>query len=83
MDTTSNNRKTTRIRSFKSGRIIYNDRVKTLDCIVKNMSEEGAKLVLSVPESLPDAFSVRFIDGRERTCAVRWRVMNEIGVQYC
>lgn len=83
MDTGSNNRKTTRTRSFKSGRIIYSDRIKTLDCIIKNMSDDGAKLVLSIPENLPDAFSVRFNDGKERNCAVRWRIMNEIGVQYC
>lgn len=83
MDQVQNNRRSVRIRSFKSGRIVYNDRMSTFDCVIKNISEDGAKLVLSIPASLPDKFSVLFNDGQQKQCAVRWRVMNEIGVQYC
>lgn len=82
MQYSQNNRRSVRTRSFKTGRIIYDNRIKTLDCIIKNISEDGAKLVLTIPENLPSEFSVRFNDGAEKNCNVRWRVMNEIGVQY-
>lgn len=77
-----NRRKDERIRSLKGGRIILNNRSSIMDCMVRNLSAGGAKLVLSVPASLPDEFDLRFEDGKEHACAIRWRSVKEFGVSF-
>lgn len=78
----NNRRKDERTRSLKGGRIIINNRNSVMDCMVRNLSARGAKLVLSMPSSLPDDFELRFEDGKEHVCAVRWRNAKELGVEF-
>lgn len=78
----NNRRKNERTRSLKGGRIILNNRNSAMDCMVRNLSAGGAKLVLTVPLSLPDDFELRFEDGKEHACAVRWRNAKEFGVEF-
>lgn len=75
-------RKSPRVRSLKGARIVYDNGTKTRDCTIRNMSKDGAKLVMESAMQLPDAFILLFDDGNQRFCRVRWRKINEIGVEF-
>ncbi|MBB4066645.1 PilZ domain-containing protein [Gellertiella hungarica] len=81
-ETTPNRRVQGRVRALKGARILLNNRASALDCTIRNLSDTGAKIALSTPTNLPDEFSLRFEDGRERQCIVRWRKLSEFGVEF-
>jgi hypothetical protein len=53
-------------------------------CLIKNMSEIGARLALAVPRRAPAEFMLQFSpDGSVgRRCLVRWQRGGEIGVKF-
>jgi hypothetical protein len=53
-------------------------------CIIENLSETGAKLVLRTGKRLPSYFILRLSeDGRvARKCRVAWQSGNESGVEF-
>lgn len=75
-------RESERLRSLKGARIIFNNRSSIINCLVRNQSDGGVKLSLETPATLPDEFSLRFADGQEHRCIVRWRKLSELGVQF-
>lgn len=70
-----------RVRTFLRGRIIYNNRAATVDCLVRDLSESGARLALSKGVALPETFELS-IPHREATyrCVLRWQRPGEVGV---
>ena len=54
------------------------------ECLLGNMSDSGAKLMLGAPRELPDNFTLLLSeDGRvARQCRVVWVSGNEIGVAF-
>jgi hypothetical protein len=50
-------------------------------CVVKDVSETGAKLVHSAPEELPDQLLLTMGMDHKR-CRVIWRRQKEIGVSF-
>ncbi len=75
-------RQSVRVRALKGARIVFNHGSSALDCTVRNVSEGGAKLIVENAFGIPDQFELVFDDGARRTCAVRWRKLQEIGVSY-
>ena len=77
----SDKRKQTRLRVFLKGRIHFNNGASSLDCLVRDMSPLGARLVLSETATLPERFDL-FVPQKERTyrAALRWRREEGIGV---
>lgn len=71
-----------RTRALKGASIIFNNRSSVIDCTVRNISPTGGKLVLTSPAALPDRFELRFADGSEQRCEVRWRTLSELGVVF-
>ena len=49
---------------------------------MRNMSPEGAKLVLESTIWVPDSFELLVHDGTKHNCKVIWRKMGELGVHY-
>lgn len=72
-----------RIRSLLTGRIEFNNRRSTIDCVVREMSSGGAKLELPHAATIPDEFDLR-IPHKDQVFAsiVRWRAGNFIGVEF-
>jgi hypothetical protein len=64
-----------------AARIAFNNGQSTLDCLIRNLSDSGAKLVVSTAVSLPECFDL-FISNKSVTRRVRiaWRRGEEIGV---
>lgn len=79
----SERRQSRRQRSFLGGRICFSQRRATLDCVVRNVSENGALLEVSDAVAVPAAFDLE-IDHRRRSynAHVRWRDGGRIGVTF-
>lgn len=76
-------RQTARLRSLLGARACYNQRRVTLDCVVRNISEGGALLVVSDAVVLPAMFELE-IAQRQRSynAHVRWRSGTRVGVSF-
>jgi len=75
-------RKSTRHRTLKAGKIIYNRGLFNVDCAVKNISENGACL-LAKTTLLPDTFELSIpIDHFARHCRVAWKTAEKVGVEF-
>jgi hypothetical protein len=76
-------RRSARNRTLIGGKAIFNQRQSTLDCTVRNLSEDGALLMFSSSAALPALFELYFPLKREsrmvRTC---WRDSERIGVAF-
>jgi hypothetical protein len=76
-------RSTERIRSFLRAQITYNNRMTTIDCIIKNYSAGGAKIALSDTLAVPSEFDL-YIPAKQRSHHARlvWRDKDSIGVSF-
>ena len=79
----SEHRKETRQRVFLKGRIVFNNGSSSFDCLVRDMSSSGARLVMSDATTLPEAFDL-YIPQKDRTyrATLRWRREDGIGVTF-
>ena len=70
-----------RQKSFLQGRIFFNNRRTSYDCLIRDFSEHGAKLKFSSSLATPDAVEL-FIPAKEESyrAKVIWRNADEIGV---
>ncbi|MCP4562084.1 MAG: PilZ domain-containing protein [Bosea sp.] len=76
-------RRSVRNRTLIGGKAIFNQRQSTLDCTVRNLSEDGALLVFSNSAVLPELFELYFPLKREsRMVRSRWRDAERIGVSF-
>jgi hypothetical protein len=80
----SERRSSSRNRAFLKGVIYYDRRRTSLDCLVRDISAEGARLKLPHgPAVTPEAFELYLPYKDESFCAhVEWRAGNEIGVTF-
>ena len=74
-------RRHARNRDFAAGTIAYGRRGAALDCVVRNLSEGGALLLLDEPCRAPVEMELAVRGG---TCAARivWRGETEVGVAF-
>lgn len=76
-------RKTPRRRVLKEGKIVYADGLRVLDCTIRDLSPEGAKLIIANTVGLPDAFHVyEKSSGMLYRASVSWRQANSVGVKF-
>jgi hypothetical protein len=77
----SEHRREARQRVFLKGRIMFNNGASTFDCLVRDMSSSGARLVMSDATTLPGTFDL-YIPQRDRTyrATLRWRRDDGVGV---
>lgn len=79
----SNKRAETRTRTFLRGRIVFNNGNSTFDCVVRDLSPLGAKLVLTEAATLPDIFELHILNKEAKYRAqIRWRQADQIGVRF-
>jgi PilZ domain len=72
-----------RTRILKRATIILNDRSSPFGCIVRNLTNVGASVLVPSSVGIPDSFALSFDFCRStRQCRVIWRVKNELGVQF-
>ena len=77
-------RKVARFKALKGARVLMLDQFgQTLGCVVRNLSQAGARLALRAPQNVPDKFQLLFdSDGSVRQCRVVWRQETHVGVAF-
>lgn len=76
-------RKVARRRVLKEGKIAFADGLRVLDCTIRDMSEEGARVLISNTVGLPDTFQLyEKSSGLLYPCSIVWRQANSIGVHF-
>lgn len=79
----SDRRSTDRRRVIKGCRVLFNNRASTLDCVVRNLSKDGARVQTETPHLIPDEFELLIVqEGIIYPCKVAWRRGDEIGVTF-
>jgi hypothetical protein len=74
-------RRDQRLRTYLGGRITFNNRFSTMDCLVRNMSRKGARLVFAGPVVLPFEFDIQIHNkGESRTGRVVWCSETHVGI---
>jgi PilZ domain len=76
-------RSVARLRSFLSGRIRFDGRLRSLECLVRDISLTGARLELSEAISLPERFEL-YLPRRDMThnVLIEWRRGDQLGVTF-
>src|SRR3954463_11608016 len=71
------------MRSLLKGKITYNNRLSSMDCVVRDISATGARLALTHQNVLPDKFEL-YVPLKEKTYSVevRWRADDDLGVMF-
>jgi hypothetical protein len=72
-----------RQRAFLQGRIFFNNRRSSVDCLIRDISDQGAKLRFSSAVATPDVVELH-VPSRDESYRARieWRVGEEVGVSF-
>ena len=75
-------RSETRRRCFLGARLAFNNRNSTLDCLIRDISDRGARLEVARPDDLPNTFDLEIPRERRRFHAeVVWRRGQSCGLR--
>jgi hypothetical protein len=79
----SERRRSARKKSFLRGCIYFNKRRSVADCLIRDISDLGAKIIFSDTICIPDIIEL-YIPPKEQTlrAQVQWRHGNELGVTF-
>ena len=76
-------RRVARHRTLKSGKIVVQPYASVFDCTVRNLSPNGALLVIPSLAAIPERFDlVLEKDGEQHPCRVAWRGEDRLGVEF-
>jgi hypothetical protein len=76
-------RRVSRQKSFLRGMIYFNNRRNAVDCLIRDISPYGARLIFSDAVTTPDVFEL-YIPQKEQTLRIHviWRHGQEVGVAF-
>ena len=75
-------RNSTRSRILKRAKIILGTS-SVIDCVVRNVTNSGARVQIANTVELPDDLGLTFDSGYSiRQCRVVWRTLTETGVKF-
>jgi hypothetical protein len=79
----SERRRAARQRSFLQGRLFYNGRRNSVDCVIRDISDTGARLQFSAAVTVPEALEL-YVPNKDQMYRVRaeWRRGEEMGVVF-
>ena len=78
----SESRNYPRMRVLKGAKIVLGT-TSILDCVVRDLTNGGARVKIPNAMDLPDEVAITFDGGRTcRPCRVAWRALNETGLEF-
>ena len=78
----SERRESARLRVFKGAKLVLGTS-SLIDCVVRNMTNAGARIQIANTVELPEAFGLSFDGGYTvKPCRIVWRSVTEIGVEF-
>ena len=76
-------RKVTRRRVLKEGKIVFADAMRVIDCTIRDMSVEGARLLIANTIGIPATFYLyEKSTGLLYPTSIVWRQSNMLGVKF-
>ena len=76
-------RREIRRRVFKGAKLVFNNGYGSVECVVRNQSDHGARLRLGDSIAAPSRFEVHIAgDGAPRPARACWRTQTEIGIAF-
>lgn len=79
--TDANRRITQRRRTLRAAKIVFGDFRYTLDCIIRDRGDDGARVRCANGSDAPDEFYL-FDSGQLQKVEVRWRRNDEMGLHF-
>lgn len=72
-----------RQKSFLRGCVYFNKRRNAVDCLIRDISDVGARIIFSDTVSIPDVIDL-YIPQKEQTVRahVQWRHGDEVGITF-
>jgi hypothetical protein len=67
---------------LKAASIQFNHRSSTIDCVLHNVSTNGACLRVESGVAIPDKFDLSVPNNEIRACRVAWRKLDRVGVRF-
>lgn len=72
-----------RYRTLKAGKLVLQDGMGTINCVIRDMSLDGARVTVDGVFSIPRSLEFMVLESNQRAKAeVRWQKGNELGLQY-
>jgi len=79
----SERRQASRQKSFLRGLVYLGNSPSAVSCLVRDISDTGARLTFSAPIAAPDTLELHIpIKGQTLRGKVKWRENNEIGIAF-
>ena len=80
---TNERRRIARQKSFLRGMVYFNNRRSVADCLIRDISPYGARLIFSDTVTTPDTLDL-YIPQKEQTLRshVIWRIGHDVGVAF-
>jgi hypothetical protein len=76
-------RSNTRRRSFLRAKVLFPNKAATMDCLVRDISETGARLDIGSQAVIPERFDLHIPQkGVTHQAIIRWRALEEMGVSF-
>lgn len=75
-------RKSVRRRMLRRGSIVFKNGHAVIDCVLMDMSDEGARLRAATPFSVPQAFELRIERGPRYDAEIAYRAADGMGVRF-
>ena len=72
-----------RQRRLNGAKIVFNDNSSVIKCVVRDLSPEGAQLLVASPIGIPGLFELRINErGARHRSKIIWRSKDRIGVTF-
>lgn len=75
-------RLTPRRNTAISAAVVFDHGRTQLGCIIRNLSDTGAKLEVASVKGIPQSFDLIAQGHRPEHCRVVWRALREMGVEF-
>ena len=71
-----------RARRLKEGRVMFNDKKSVMSCLVRDFTENGARLRTGEPYLVPEFFDFVMMGGNTRPARKIWHTATEMGIAF-
>ena len=72
-----------RTHMLRAGKIVFNNKSSVIDCMVRNLSRNGACLLVPNVIGVPSTFELLIEgEGASRPCEMIWNNQNRIGIEF-
>ena len=75
-------RKTQRMRRLKDACIYFNGKKSMMNCVVRDVSETGARVTVGEPYLIPTEFELAIKGSPARPARKVWVKQNEMGIEF-